>query len=336
MSLSWTYQKGNSMISLRSFFSAAALLCLPGMAQAQVVGIATLSQGSSFYAVGTSIAGVMQQKANLTTRVQPMSGSSVYIPVLNRGEVEFAISSSLDAANAYTGAENFSGHKNAEMRLLGTVFVVPIGIAVPNDSPVKSIKDLKGLRMPSQFTAQASMRLQQNAMLATADLSTADMKQYPVANYIKGMEALGEDKVDAAMFCVGCATAQEANVALASHGGLRLLPMPDTPEALSAMHKIFPSAYLKVVQPSSALSGVVGPTQVMVYSGFLLTNAKVPDEVVYKATKAIYENKPMLEAATQYLKSFEPSAMAEASAVPYHPGAEKFYKEVGMWPPKQR
>jgi len=312
------------------------MLCLATMAHAQVVGIATLSQGSSFYAVGTAISGVMQQKADLTTRVQPMSGSSVYIPILNRSEVEFAIASSLDVANAYLGLENFTGHKNPEIRLVGVAFVVPIGIAVLNDSPIKSIKDLKGMRMPSQFTAQASMRLQQNAMLSTAGLSTDDMKQYPVANYIKGMEALGEDKVDAAMICIGCAKALEVNVTLASHGGLRLLPMPDTPEAIAAMHKIFPSAYLQVFQPSSAVPGVVGPTRVMVYSGFLLSNSKVPDDVVYKATKAIYENKPMLEASTQYLKTFEPRAMSEASVVPYHPGAEKFYKEVGMWPPKKR
>jgi uncharacterized protein len=323
-------------MTFKSLISAAVLSCAAMAAQAQVVGIATLSQGSSFYAVGTAISGVMQQKANLTTRVQPMSGSSVYIPVLNRGEVEFAIASSLDVANAYLGNENFTGHKNPEMRLVGVAFVVPIGIAVANDSPIKSIKDLKGVRMPSQFTAQASMRLQQNAMLATSGLSTDDMKQYPVANYIKGMEALGADKVDAAMICIGCATALEANVALAAHGGLRLLPMPDTPEALAAMHKIFPSAYLQVFQPSAAVPGVVGPTRVMVYSGFLLSNAKVPEDVVYKATKAVYENKPMLEAATQYLKTFDPSAMAEASVVPYHPGAEKFYKEVGMWPPKKR
>ena len=324
------------MISFKSLVSAAILSCAAMAAQAQVVGIATLSAGSSFYAVGTAIAGAMQQKAHITTRVQPMSGSSVYIPVLNRGEVEFAIASSLDVANSYLGLETFNGHKNSDLRLVGVVFVVPIGIAVPNDSPIKSIGDLKGVRMPSQFTAQAAMRLQQNTMLSVAGLSTADMKQYPVANYLKGMEALGEDKVDAAMFCVGCAQAQEVNVALAAHGGLRFLPLPDTPEALAAMHKIFPSAYLKVFQPSPALSGVVKPTRLMVYSGFLMTNKNVPEDVVYQATKAIYENKPMLEASTQYMKSFEPGAMAEASIVPYHPGAEKFYKEVGAWPPKKR
>ena len=320
----------------KSLIVAIALLSFATLANAQVLGIATLSPGSSFFSVGTSIAGAMQQKGNLTTRVQPTSGSSVYIPILNRGEVEFGIASSLDVSNAYLGVKNFNNHKNTEVRLVGVVFAIPIGIAVANDSPVKSISELKGLRMPSQFTAQASLLLQQNAMLAVSGLSTADMTPYPVANYLKGMEALAEGRVDAATFCVGCATAQEVHVALASHGGLRFLPLPDTPEALAAMHKVFPSAYVKVFQPSPALAGVTMPTRLMVSSGFLISNAKVSADVVYKTTKVLYENKPMLEASTQYMKSFEPSVMAEANVVPYHPGAEKFYKEVGQWPPKER
>ena len=265
-----------------------------------------------------------------------MSGPSVYIPLLNRGEIEFAISTSLDASNAYLGIEGYNGRKNSDVRLVGVMLVIPIGIAVANDSPIKSIKDLKGVRMPSQFAAQTTIRLLQDAMLATGGLSTADMKQYPVANYLKGMQALGEGKVDAAMFCIGCALASEANVALASHGGLRLLPLSDAPESVAAMQKIYPGAYLKLFQPSASIVGVIGPTQLMAYSGFLLTNVKASDDLVYKATKAIYENKPMLEASTQYMKTFEPSMMVEASVVPYHPGAEKFFKEVGQWPPKER
>ena len=324
------------MISFKSLISAAILSCATMAAEAQVVGIATNAQGSSFYSVGAGIAGVMQQKANLATRVQPSSGPSTFIPILNRGEVEFAISTSLDAVNSYLGIEDFNRRKNSDIRLVGVVFVIPIAIAVANDSPYKSIKDLKGVRMPSQFPAQAVVALIQNAMLSVGGLSTADMKQYPVANYLKGMEALGQTKVDAATFCVGCGLAQEANVALASHGGLRFLSLPDTPEALAALNKIYPGSYLKLFQPSPALAGVVGPTRVMAYSGFMLASAKTSDDVVYRATKAIYENKAMLEASTQYMKTFEPGMMAEASVVPYHPGAEKFYREVGEWPPRKR
>jgi uncharacterized protein len=306
------------------------------MAQAQVLGVATNPQGSLYYSAGAAVAEVMQQKGGLTARVQPTSGSSAYAPLLNRGEVEFGLLNALDVVNAYTGVINFKGHKNSDLRLVGVMFPLPIGVAVPNDSPVKAIKDLKGLRMPSQFTAQSTIVYVQDAVLATGGLSTADMKQFPVSNYVKGMKALGEGKVDAALFGLRTAASKEVGADLASRGGLRFVSLSNTPAALAAMRKIFPSAYIAVYQPSPANTGIVGPTRLMVYSAFLVTSSHVSDDVVYKTAKALYQNKAMLGAASAILKGFDPKQMAEANAVPYHPGAEKFYKEVAEWPPMKR
>jgi len=324
------------MISFKSLLSATILSCVVSVAQAQVVGLATNAQGSLYYSVGTAVAGVMQKKAGITTRVQPMSGSSAYAPLVNRGDVEFGLMNAIDVVNAFTGVDNFKGRVNPDLRLVGVMFALPIGIAVPNDSPAKSIKDLKGLRMPSEFTAQSTIRAVQDAALATGGLSTEDMKGFPVSDYVKGMSALGEGKVDVALMCVGCATAQEVNVNLAAHGGLRFLPLNDTPEAVTAMRKVFPSAYSKIFQPSPAAPGVIVPTRLMVYSAFLVSSKHVSGDLVHKAVKAIYENKDELVATSAPMKSFDPKAMAEANPVPYHPGAEKFYKEVGEWPPQKR
>ncbi len=315
----------------------AAILCFAAtIAQAQVVGVATNPQGSLYYSVGTAVAEVMQQKAQLTARVQPMSGSAAYAPLINSGQVEFGLMNVVDVVNAYTGVDNFAGRKNPDLCLVGVMFSLPIDIAVPKDSPIKTIQDLKGVRMPSQFTAQSTIRAVQDAVLATGGLSTADMKPFPVANYVKGMMALGDGKVDAALFGLGTAASQEVNVALSSHGGLRYISLSNTPQSVAALRKVFPGGYLTVVQPAPALVGILGPTNIMAYSAFLVTSSHVPAEVVYKATKAIFENKPALAAASATMKRFDPAVMAEANEVPYHAGAEKFFKEVKMWPPKKR
>ena len=322
------------MISLKSLIGAAALSCVAAMASAQVIGIATDAQGSLNYSVGTALAGVMQEKANIATRVQPLSGSTTYTTLINRGQVEFGLVNAVDVANAYKGIANFKDHKNPDLRLAGVIFPIQNGIAVPNDSPVKSIGDLKGLRMPTQFTAQSTIRAVQNAMLATAGLSSDDIKGFPVADMFKGMRALGEGKVDAAVSCFTCAMAKEVNVALAAHGGMRFLPLPDTPEAVAAMRKIFAAARTQVFPALPAFTGIHVPTRLFVYSDFLVVNKNVPDELVYKTLKAIHESKAQLMATSAPMKGFNPKMMAEANPVPYHPGAEKFYKEIGQWPPK--
>src|SRR5487761_2605492 len=90
------------MISFKSLMAAGLLSC-SAMVHAQVVGIATNPQGTFYYSVGAAIAGVMQQKGHMTTRIQPMSGSSAYAPLVNRGEIEFGLMNALDVVNAYTG-----------------------------------------------------------------------------------------------------------------------------------------------------------------------------------------------------------------------------------------
>jgi len=333
----WVYWfRKFAAVAARFLLLAAIAGIAPAGAQTQVVAIATLQQNTLYYSVGAAVAGVMQRKAELQTRVLPMSGSSIYAPLVDRGEVEFGLLNAVDVVHAYAGIENFKGHKNLGLRLVGVMFTLPLGVAVPADSPVKSIKDLKGMRMPSQFTAQSTISSVQDALLATGGLSTADMKQFPVANMYKGIDALAQGKVDASLFALGSAIVQETNASLSSHGGLRFLPLPDTPEAQAAMRKVFANAYTQVFDPKPAFVGVIAPTRLMVYSAFLVTNTKVPDDVVYKVTKVLYENKPMLTDSSATMKTFDPSMMAEASPVPYHPGAEKFYKEAGQWPPKQR
>lgn len=323
------------MTPFKSVIGAAILTCAAASASAQVVGIATNPQGSLYYSVGAAVAGVMQQKAGIAARVQPLSGSSSYTPLVNRGQVEFGLMNAVDVINAFEGVDNFKGRKNPDLRLVGVLFDIQNGIAVPNDSPAKSIKDLKGLRIANRFTAQSTMQSVLDSQLATDGLSSTDLTGFPVPDQFKGMQALGDGKVDAALSCFTCAVAKEVNVALASHGGMRFLPMSDSPEAVAAMRKIFPSARSQVFKPLPAFTGIVAPTRLMVYSAFLVSSTHVSADVVYKTVKAIHENKAMLLASSPAMRSFDPNEMSEKSSVPYHPGAEKFYKEIGQWPPKR-
>jgi TRAP transporter TAXI family solute receptor len=320
--------------AFKSVIGAALLsLCITTV-QAQMVTIATNPQGTFFYAVGAAIAQVVQQKSNVVMTVKPMSGSSAYAPLVNRGDIDFGLSTSIDVVNAYTGVEGY--RKNPNLRVIGAMFILPLAIGVANDNPAKSIKDLKGMRIASQFTAQKANKANTDALLATAGLTMADMKEFPVSDYGKGMAAVGEGKADASVFCVGCAAASEASVSLASHGGVRFLPLSDTPATLAAIRKVLPSAYTKVFPASSATPGVNVPTRLMVYSVMLEASAHVSDETAYKVTKALHDNKEALAASAAVLKTFDPTMMAEANIVPYHPGAIKFYTEVGLWPPKAK
>jgi TRAP transporter TAXI family solute receptor len=314
---------------------SALTLGLAGGAPAQTMGIATNPQGSLYYAVGSAVSQVVSNKTKHSLRVQPMGGSSTYVPTINQGQVEFGLLNVIDPAFAWDGVENFKGQPPAKnLRLVAVIFQLPIGIAVVDSSPYKRLSDLKGASMPAEFTAQSTIRFVQDAVLANAGLSTKDMKPVPVRDYVQGMRLLGEKRVDAALMGVGAAQAQEAHAKLQRDGGIRFLDLEDTPEARQRMLAVMP-AYPYKQAPSPAIPGVKeGGATLMTYSAFIVSSSHVKDDVIYDVVKALHGSAQELADAHGSLRRFNPSKMTETHKVEWHPGAIKFYQEIGQWPPK--
>jgi TRAP transporter TAXI family solute receptor len=176
-------------------------------------------------------------------------------------------------------------------------------------------------------------RVLQQAVMATEGLTMDDVKQVPTQSLFSGVDLLGEGKVDAATIAIGTAQAQRANVALASHGGIRFLNMNSTPEAIAKMRKVMRSRPI-VIQPAPFAVGIIGPTTIMAYSIFFTTNAKMPEDMVYNIVKMLHASKADLVKQHPVFRRFEPGRMTEEMDVPWHPGAIKYYKEIGQWPPK--
>lgn len=315
--------------------ASALTLGFAGAASAQTLGIATNPQGSLYYAVGSAVSQVVSNKTKHQLRVQPMGGSSTYVPTINQGQIEFGLLNVIDPAFAWDGIENFKGQPPAKnLRLVAVIFQLPIGIAVVDNSPYKKLSDLNGVSMPSEFTAQSTIRFIQDTVLANAGLATKDMKGVPVRDYVQGMRLLGEKRVDAALMGVGAAQAQEVNAKLNSDGGIRFLDLEDTPEARKRMQAIMPAYPYKQV-PSPAIPGVKdGGAMLMTYSAFIVSSSHVKDDVVYDVAKIVHASAKELAESHGSLRRFNPAKMSEPHKVEWHPGAIKFYQEIGQWPPK--
>ena len=87
--------------------------------------------------------------------------------------------------------------------------------------------------------------------------------------------------------------------------------------------------------PAPGNVGIITRTPVMGYSFFLATNAQMPDDLVYSVVKTIHGSRDDLVAVTPVFSRFDPAQMNEPNDTPYHPGAIKFYTEIGQWPPKE-
>ena len=318
---------------LKLAFAVAVGSVVAATAQAQQIRVlAANPQGSIFYAGSVAIGKLIDDKLKLQVRVQPMAGSSTYIPLLDRGETDFGLTNVDDAVSAYKGIGNFR-QANSNIRLIAAVFQLNFGILVPNDSPIRTIPDLRGKTMPWGYNAQVTGRVLQSAALASEGLTMDDVKPVPTQSLFSGVDMLGEGKVEAAALAIGTAQVQRANVSLASRGGVRFLSVASTPEAIARIRKHLPARPV-VVKPAPHAIGIVAPTTVIEYSVFFSTHKDMPDDLVYRIAKTIHGGKGDMMKGHPVFRSFRPDGMTEEIGVPWHPGAIKFYKEIKQWPPK--
>lgn len=315
--------------TLAAMAAGAAFAATP--AAAQSVGMATAKQGAYTYSAGAAIAKVASDNG-LSMRIQPFAGTTAYVPVLGKGEIEFGLANQLTTFYALKGQAMFKGKAQPNLRVV--TVMVPFGGAffVKKDSPIKTMADLKGKRVPARFTSARVLHILVEGSLANAGLSYNDVKQVPVTTVPSNADAYARGQTDAFFFAIGAAKVREVDAKL---GGLRALPFDPSPKAVEAMQKHVPVAIVSTVKPRKGLAGFPVPTPAMEYAYLVLTNSKVKDETVYKLAKIMHGNKKALMAGFRPLAGFNPEKMSRnMPGLEYHPGAIKFLTETKQWPAK--
>jgi TRAP transporter TAXI family solute receptor len=304
---------------------AAALLAAG--AQAQVLGFGSAPQGSIGYNMSSAIARVMSEEGKIQSRVQPYSGSSAVLPLVNSGELDLAVCNVLEIDEASKGEGPYNGRKQSNLRVLGVIFPIYSSVFVKKDSPIKSLGELKGKRLPYGFSAQVTLERIVDAIIATGGLARKDVVPVLVPNVVRGADDFMEGKLDGGFFALGAAKVQEVDK---TTGGIRYLPVPDDPKSLAAMKKFMPYGYVQLVNPSPAFAGLDGPTKLMAYDYLVAVGAHVKDDTVYRIAKAMYENKAKLAESLRAFGGWDPQTIGKEMPAPFHSGSLKFFKEKGL------
>ncbi len=312
---------------IRNIIALCVALALPAGAGAQVLGFGTAPQGSIGYNMGSAIAKVIAETEKLQSRVQPYSGSSAILPLVNSGELDLTVCNVLEMDEAATGEGPYAGRKQPNLRVLAVIFPLLSSIFVRKDSGINSLAELKGKRVPQGFTAQVTLERVIAGVLANGGLEKKDIVPVLVPNVNRGADDFIEGKVDGGFFALGAAKVLEVHKAT---GGVKFLPLSDDPQAVARMRKHMAYAYVTEVKPSPAYAGVEVPTKLMAYDYLVAVGAHVKDDVAYRITKAMYENKPKLVESLKAFGGFDPQAMNRTAPGAFHPGAMKFYREKGI------
>jgi len=307
------------------------MLIATSPATAQMLGLGTGKQGFWTYSAGAVIAKVASDKG-LAIRIQPYGGTSAYVPAINANEIEFGLANELETHYAVTGAVIYKDKPQPNVRAVAILSPLYSVLYVRKDSPIKTIADLKGKRVPTDYVAQRVLDVLTQGTLANGGLTYTDIQKVPVPNVSGGADEFAEGKADTFMFALGAGKVTETD---AKVGGIRVLPIDPSPEAMARMRKFIPVAYATKIEPRPGLAGVHEPIMIYAYDYLVLANAQVKDADVYRLAKILHENKEGLAAGFTALRDFNPGRMTkDLGVVKFHPGAIKFYQEIGQWPPK--
>lgn len=315
------------MISYPAIALVAGLTLSHNPVGAQVLTIGTTNPGGLVNTLGTTVAKVLVDKAGMKVVVVPQGGATM--PAVTAREIECGVTNIFDLSFYVTASAYYQGDpKHENLRLVAALLPARVAAYVRKSSDIHTVADLRGKRVPSGYNAQPPILKVMEAYLANGGLSYDDVQPVPAQTIVRGADDFAAGKNDTFIYSVG--TAKVLEVQSSVRGGMRAVGLEDTPEKLAKLQAKLPGAYFRTVKPASNIPYVEGPTTVMSYDLVLACHDQVPDDVVYKMTKAIHDNKPQMMQITKAMRLFEPDRMnPKAAGVSYHSGAQRFYAEMG-------
>jgi TRAP transporter TAXI family solute receptor len=292
----------------------------------RTAAIGTNPAGTGAHAIASALAAVASKATPIGGKVQPYNGPNAWMPLLESGEIEMGIINILDSHMAATGTGNYKAAYPSVRIISGGVFPFTAGLIIRDKLDVKQISDLKGKRLAWDYGGHAINQTWQNAVMEAGGLKRSDVQQVRVSNLNDGVRAVPEGKVDAAFTAVGIGVVEEAN----DMEPIRFVSIPNT----DAANKIL-GRYGASVVKSDPAAGIKGETYVIGYPLQLVSSAKVSDKTIATLLKAWWDNMAELQTIHPLLKRWTKDTQALTNfTVPYHSGAVKFYKEVGIWSAK--
>ncbi len=318
-----------------------AILCCVAFAQPawaqklpRSVTIGSNTPGTLFYSLAGGLAKVVSVKSPMQATVQPYTGTSTFLPLMNNGELDFGIVNAVDMGMAYVGPKLKVGGRNPFQESPNTRLVMrgsPLRTAaiVRKDSDIKAARDIKGKRVTGEYPAHLAVWYNMYGILSSAGLTWNDVTVVPVPAVNEGMDALIQGRADVSTHALGSAKVKEADAAV----GIRYVAIDCSPEGEKRLRAAVPGYYPTTLK-AGASTGVVEDTCFETYDIYFATHKSASDQVVTAVLKALWENAGELPKLHPGFREWTHERAASADVtIPYHPAAVKFYKEMKVWSP---
>lgn len=302
---------------------ASVLSILAFGAQAQTYKLMTGPQGGVWVPMGGTFK-AMFEKALPGSTVQTLPGAGIAnVKGIEEGKVEFGFGNSTSTVDAIEGRAPFD-KKATNVCQIANLYPQYFQIVSLADAKVDKVADMKGKVIAVQTRGNTAEAISADILKANS-LSYTDMGKVNFMASYNDAAALLQDG-HAQVFTLGTTIPASSVMDLASSRGIKMVPVSDA--EVAAMKKIN-AGYVKGVIPAGTYPKQDADVPAIAYSAHFVTSCKLPEDKIYAITKAMATNMADMVAVNKAMSRMTVKDMAEDIGVPFHPGAAKYYREVG-------
>lgn len=309
---------------MRGILASLAIAASPVAAQAEeFINILTGGTSGVYYPIGVGLAKIYGDGIpGARTQVQATKASVENLNLLQQGKGEFAIALGDAVKLAWDGNAD-AGFAVPLDKLRGIAAAYPnyIQIAASADSGIVTLADLAGHSL-SVGAAKSGTELNARAILAAAGMSYEGLSKVEYLPFAESVELMKNRQLDASLQSAGLGVASLKDLATSAPTTIVAIPA----EVVAALG----APYLPAVIPAGTYEGQAADVPTAAVGNFFVTHEGVSEETVYQMTKLLFENLPVLEASHKAAAAIKLENALNGMPIPLHPGAERYYREIGL------
>lgn len=298
----------------------------PALAQSQL-SIATGGTGGVYYPMGGGLAEIINRHVDGYSATAEVTGASVEnMGLIATGDADLAIALADTVAQAHDGTGRFEGQALPMVRGLASLYANMVQIVTLESSDVHTLADLRGHRV-SIGAPGSGTEVNAGQILSANGISYDDIEEQRL-NFNETADALANGDIDAGFWSVGAPTSSILN--LATTQSIRMIPLSAAEmDAAVGANPIFARTTLG----AGVYAGVEAPVSVVGVPNVLVVSSEMEDDLAYQITRAMFENIAELQAVHPAANETTVAFTLEATPVPLHPGAIRYFEEIGATVP---
>lgn len=304
--------------------SVAALALSIPLNAAEFINILTGGTSGIYYPLGVALSQIYSKAIpDAKATVQATKASIENLNLLQSGRGEVGISLGDSFSDAYKG-EADAGFKAPlnKLRTITALYPNYIHFVATEESGIKSFADMKGKRI-SVGAPKSGTALNSKKILDAAGIKYEDFAKVEYLSYAESVELMKNRQLDVTLLSSGAGVAALRDLATSQKVVFLTIPT-------DIIQKIGDPAYQEGIIPANTYEGQTKDVHTVSVYNYLVTREGVPTETVYKMTKSMFENLDQMVAAHAAAKAINISNAIKSLPAPLHPGAEKYYREIGL------